>query len=557
MADQMCLVCSYQRVNNSYACHNSKAMNGLLKTELGFQGFVISDWEAQKVGVASALAGLDMTMPFGETYWGSHLVQAVHNGSVPESHIDDMATRIIAAWYYSRQDDTGLPPVGAGFPADLLAPHELVNARDPDDAAILMDAAIEGHVLVKNDRQALPLLKPRMLAVYGYDAKTPGRNNPENGFSDWMLGFEAHDYQQVNCGDFGTNLGPCPPYFTPFAKGTLMGGGGSGAIAPFYVESPLEALQARARRENTQLFWDVETRNSNSTVPGAADACLVFINSFSSEARDRLSLRDDFSDALVLNIAAQCSNTIVVVHTAGIRLVDQWIEHPNVTAVIIAHLPGQDSGEAITRILYGDVSPSGKLTYTIARNESDYGSLLKPTTSSGWDQYFPQDNFTEGPYIDYRAFDQRGIEPRFEFGFGLTYTTFEYSNLAIHRAGDASNLSVFPVDPIVPGGHADLWDTVAVVTADVTNSGDIDAAEVAQLYLGIPGEDQPPRQLRGFEKAVVRPGETRTLEFELRRRDLSVWDVTAQQWRLLTGSEYRVFVGASSRQLSLNGTFVL
>jgi beta-glucosidase len=98
---------------------------------------------------------------------------------------------------------------------------------------------------------------------------------------------------------------------------------------------------------------------------------------------------------------------------------------------------------------------------------------------------------------------------------------------------------------------------MAVVTADVTNTGDIEAAEVSQLYLGIPGEGQPPRQLRGFDKAVIRPGETRTFEFELRRRDLSVWDVAAQQWRLLTGSEYGVFVGASSRQLDLNGTLVL
>lgn len=128
---------------------------------------------------------------------------------------------------------------------------------------------------------------------------------------------------------------------------------------------------------------------------------------------------------MVENIAAQCNNTIVVIHNAGIRLVDQWIDNPNVTALIFAQLPGQDSGEALTQILYGDVSPSGKLTYTIARNESDYGGLLEPLGHEGWDFYFPQTNFTEGTLIDYRHFDALGIEPRYEFGFGLSYTNIQ------------------------------------------------------------------------------------------------------------------------------------
>lgn len=225
--------------------------------------------------------------------------------------------------------------------------------------------------------------------------------------------------------------------------------------------------------------------------------------------------------------------------------------------MVLAHLPGQDSGEAITRILHGDVSPSGKLPYTIAQNELDYGATLKPYTPKRWDQYYPQDNFTEGVYIDYRAFDEGGIEPCFEFGFGLTYTTFEYSNLKIQNSVDPSTLSPLPIGHIIPGGHADLWDTIATVTADVTNTGNVPAAEVGQLYLTIPGEGQLIRQLRGFDKVVVRPGETETFEFELRRRDLSVWDVAAQQWRLLTGSDYHLSVGASSRKLILNGTLSL
>ena len=547
-------MCSYQRVNNSYSCQNSKVLNGLLKTELGFQGFVVSDWGGQHTGTASALAGLDMTMPSGNDYWGSQLVEAVRNGSVPERLLDDKATRVIAAWYHSRQDDPNLPPVGVGLPYDLLAPHEVVDARDPDDAETLPEGAIQGHVLVKNVDNALPLSKPRVLTVYGYDAKRPERNNPNTGSGGWSFGLESTTYDAVKCG-FGPYGGQCPVPFPAFVNGTIVSGGGSGAVTPFYIDSPIQALESRARKEGTQLFWDLE--NSDNTVPGATDACLVFTNAYSSEGVDRPALRDDYSDALVKNIAGKCENTIVVIHNAGIRLVDQWIDHSNVTAVVLAQLPGQDSGEAITRILYGDVSPSGKLPYTIARNESDYGHLLAPKTESGWDRYFPQDNFTEGVFIDYRAFDENDIQPRFEFGFGLTYTTFKYSNLQIKNTVDLSSLSKVPSGRVIPGGHEDLWDTIATVSADVTNTGDVQAAEIGQLYVTIPGDGQPVRQLRGFDKVLLSPGETKSFEFELRRRDLSVWDVTTQQWTLLTGSDYDLSVGASSRQLHLNGTLSL
>ena len=305
------------------------------------------------------------------------------------------------------------------------------------------------------------------------------------------------------------------------------------------------------------MFWDFNTENATSNINSNSDACLVFLNAASSEGVDRPSVRDSFSDSLVKNIAADCDNTIVTIHNAGVRLVDEWIEHPNVTAVIFAHLPGQDSGEAITKILYGDVSPSGKLPYSVPRNESDYGPVYAPVTHSGWDRYFPQDDFKEGVFTDYRAFDREGIDPRFEFGFGLTYTTFEYSNLKIENTVDSSTLTSYPMGPIIPGGHSDLWDTIATVTADVTNTGSVEAAEIAQLYVGIPMQDQPIRQLRGFDKVTVPPEETRTVEFKLRRRDLSTWDVHGQNWRLLVGSDYPVYVGASSRNLKLSANLSL
>ena len=260
---------------------------------------------------------------------------------------------------------------------------------------------------------------------------------------------------------------------------------------------------------------------------------------------------DDFSDGLVMNVAANCSNTVVVIHNAGIRLVDQWIDHPNVTALIYAHLPGQDSGRALVQLLYGLQSPSGKLPYTVAKNESDYGTIGTPTLPSGEFQLFPQDNFTEGVYIDYRAFDAKNITPRYEFGFGLTYTTFAYSDLQIKNLPDASTSYMPPDSPIQEGGIASLWDVIAQVTAVIENTGDVDAAEVAQLYVGIPG--RPAKQLRGFSKVDIPVGENVTVEFDLLRRDLSEWSTSDQSW-VLQQDSYPVYVGASSRNLPLVGT---
>lgn len=272
---------------------------------------------------------------------------------------------------------------------------------------------------------------------------------------------------------------------------------------------------------------------------------------------DRPNIRDDFSDGIVKNVADRCSNTIVTIHNAGIRLVDQWIDHPNVTAVLFGHLPGQDSGAALVDVLFGRSSPSGKLPYTVARNESDYGTILKPVveTNSSIYRYFPQDDFTEGVFIDYRAFDRMNITPRYEFGFGLTYTTFEYSNLDIQQTSQA-RLPAFPTGNIIPGGREDLWDVVTTVSVDVKNTGGFEAAEIAQLYVHIPDDAQPVRQLRGFDKKTVCVGDTARMNFELKRRDLSVWNVEVAEWQLLDGT-YELYVGASSRDLRLRGNLTL
>ncbi|KAH8896672.1 hypothetical protein GQ53DRAFT_889949 [Thozetella sp. PMI_491] len=522
------IMCSYNRLNNSYACQNSKSINGLLKGELGFQGWVMTDWGAMNGGIASALAGLDAVFPDGDLWAanGSALVTAVNNGSMPESRLNDMVTRMLTPWYYLSQD-TGVPP-GWGTTTNFLNPHRKVYARDPASKPIILQNAIEGHVLVKNINNSLPLHKPQMVSVYGYDAPAP------SVITD-MVTFHG--------------------FSTPAAyNGTLINGGGSEACAPAYISAPFDAIQARAYEDGTSLFWDFDSENP--LVNPNSDACLVFINAWATEGADRSALQDDFSDNLIINVAKKCSNTMVFVHNAGIRLVDRWIDHPNVTAVMFAHIPGQDSGRALAALIYGDISPSGKLPYTVAMKEDDY-SVGLPDLPEGIYQAFPQSNFTEGLYIDYRWFDQANIAPRFEFGFGMTYTTFQYSDLKISLVPELSSTPQRPpAQATKPGGNPALWDILVNATVEVKNTGSVEAAEVAQLYVGIPGGDTPVRQLRGFDKKNVTVGGSAMFSFGLTRKDLSVWDIVQQDWVLRRG-EYLIHVGASSRDLPLNATFVI
>ncbi|RYP50569.1 hypothetical protein DL768_003965 [Monosporascus sp. mg162] len=559
------IMCSYNRVNNSYGCANSKAQNGLLKTELGFQGAVTSDWGAIHAGVATALAGMDMVMPNSEL-WGDRLTEAVRNGSIPEERLDDMATRIIASWYQMGQD-RDFPEPGIGMPPDLAKAHRIVDARNVSSQRVLLDGAIEGHVLVKNIRNALPLKRPKMLSIFGYSARSPDQWNYKinGGIAAWTFGGESsylgRDVSAGFAGEVDNDWSAIAP------NGTLFSGGGSGAVTPASVSSPFDALTARAYDDGTALFWDFFSPQPD--VAEGSDACLVIGNAYASEGYDRPGLRDNHTDGLVRHVADRCNNTVVVLHNVGARLVDPWFDHANVTAVLLAHLPGEASGRALVALLYGDANPSGKLPYTVARNESDYGALLGPSRAEGRFARFPQSDFSEeGVFIDYRHFDARNVTPRFEFGFGLSYTTFEYSNLRIERqggnnstninSGGGDDITEYPRGAVREGGPADLWDVLVIVRADVANTGGVAGAEVAQLYVGIPGSGVPARQLRGFAKPFLNASASATVDFELTRRDLSVWDVAAQRWRLpLGGQSFAVYVGGSSRDLPLRGTLTL
>lgn len=406
-------------------------------------GFVVSDWVAQMSGIDSANAGLDLAMPTSDYWDEDKLANAVNDGSLNKTRLVDMATRIIATWYQLGQDSPDMPELGVGMAPDLLKPHNFVDARDPASKDSLLQQAIEGHVLVKNVNNTLPLKKPRVLSVFGYDAIQHATYNP--GAFDFTWNREVVTLQQNQLNSLAENK---PIQGAPqTAMGTLVVGGGSGSATPAYLSSPYDALQDRAYNDDTMLFYDFAS--VEPSVVTSSDACFVFINEYSSEEFDRPGLADEDSDNLVSSVARQCNNTIVVIHNAGIRLVDAWADNTNVTAIIFAHLPGQDAGRAVVQLLYGDVSPSGRLPYTVAKQASDYSSLQGPCID---DSQSPQCYYDEGVNIDYRSFLANSITPRYEFGYGLTYTTFvglrsvlDRTRLTCHRTTPHSiSMSVRP-----------------------------------------------------------------------------------------------------------------
>lgn len=617
------IMCSYQQINNSYGCANSYTQNHLLKNELGFQGFIMSDWGAQHSGMGTATAGMDMAMPgdvafnTGTTYWGTNLTIGVLNGTLPQYRLDDMAVRIMAAYYYVGRDTHYVPTnfYSWGYQtydhihaADPNSPIELVNEHvnvQDDHGAVVRQVGAESAVLLKNEG-GLPLSgSEKLLGLFGYDACS----NPwgPNGCAD------------RNCDN-----------------GTLAMGWGSGTANFPYLITPQAAIESYVRTQgnDVQTICDDYADDQIARLATTATTALVFVNADSGEGfidvdgnvgdRRNLSLWNG-GDRLIENVTTYNNNTIVIIHSVGVVNVTAWYENENVTAILWAGLPGQETGNSLVDVIYGAVNPGGKLPFTIARNRADYGAdVIYEPNNGQFDA--PQDDFgTTGVYIDYRHFDEYGIDPIYEFGFGLSYTTFEYSDLVITPGNpapyvpgggltqtqpaptygeistniddyvfpngtipDRTYLYIYPylnstdleasaddpnygepaenylpsgfndssAQPVLaaggaPGGNPGLWEIVATVTATITNTGDVDGDEVAQLYVGL-GEDEPPKVLRGFDRITIPAGGTGTFSADLTRRDVSVWDVVSQDW--VQVSNPTIYVGGSSRNTPLQGT---
>ncbi|KAK4695532.1 beta-glucosidase, partial [Lecanoromycetidae sp. Uapishka_2] len=560
------VMCSYNMVNNSYACGNSKLMNGILKDELGFQGFVQSDWLAQRSGAASALAGLDMTMPGdglrwqdGQSLWGSKLTEAVLNSSVPVERLDDMVTRIVAAWYQLGQDDVAkwpaLPDGGPNFSSWTDEKIGKIHPDSDDDTTAVVNhfvdvqgegdtfhgrlaqqIAAEGTCLVKNVENILPLDSKGDSMLMG--------TRRDGKYRVGVFGEDAASNPKGNnaCPDRACN------------DGTLASGWGSGSVEFPFLVSPIEALQSYFDLTSVEITQNL-TNDLSAKWPeslGSQDLCIVFVNSDAGEGytswngvTDRTDLHPQKGgDSLVKNVQDQCVNTIVVVHAVGPVILERWVDLPNVKAVILANLPGEESGNALADVLFGKVDASGRLPYTVGKSLSDYGPggqiMTKPNGLA------PQQDFDEGLLIDYRHFDKHNITPRYEFGFGLSYTTFTFTDLEITTLKPKSPLpSPRPDQTILPptypttlpdsssavfppgfrklhgriypyldnstvkedtshypegwdthlnpspagggeGGNPSLYDEHALISVKVTNTGSRTGKQVVQVYVSFP-----------------------------------------------------------------------
>ncbi|RPD58564.1 glycoside hydrolase [Lentinus tigrinus ALCF2SS1-6] len=564
------VMCSYNQINASWACENERTLNQLLKGETGFQGYTMSDWGAHHSTLA-AVAGLDMSMPgdisfgSGTSWWGANLTAFVENGTISESRVNDMAERIIAAWFLLGQDDN-YPPVNFDtFDPFNPAKNQNVNVQ-ADHYKLVREVAAAGTVLLKNVGGALPLRAPKTIAIIGNDAG-PSTRGPNGYFFNFGL------------------------------DGTLARGWGSGSTSMPYLITPLEAIQERARQDQSDVSWFLDNwalagtqplvgsqgfvNGANDTAFGQ-DVAIVFVNADSGEDQtintsnivfgdDTLDFGDRGNltlwmnaDNLINAVAAVNNNTIVVVHSVGPAILEPWIENPNVTAVVWANLPGQESGNSIVDVLYGDVNPSGKLPYTIARRTEDYPA--EPVTGGTADEILLVE-YTEKLNIDYRHFDANNIEPRFEFGFGLSYTNFSYSDLTIRAVHHTDHTSAAleaawadgEASPNVEGGSTAIWlhRPAFEVSFTVANTGKVKGGEIPQLYLHFPSSaGEPPSVLRGFADVLLNPGQSKALTITLSRYDLSVWDAGAQGWRKPDG-QFTFSVGASSRDFRLKGSVPL
>ncbi|KAI8627478.1 glycoside hydrolase family 3 protein [Xylariaceae sp. FL1651] len=599
------VMCSYNKINNTYACENSYVINQLLKNELGFQGFLVSDWNAQHSGVLSALTGLDMTMPGDgarntyNSYWGGALTEAVLTGQVPQWRLDDMVVRIMAAFYKVGRDTKQVDINYSSWTNQTIGPqywtakmgnttvNKHVNVQ-ADHAELIREMGAKSVVLLKNVGNALPLKNPKSIAVIGEDAQD--NPNGPNACVDRICDTD-----------------------------TLAMGWGSATAEYPYLISPVTAFRQQAIADGTAFTniksnWDL---NAARAAASNASVAIVFANADSGEGyttidgnfgdRKNLTLWNG-GDELIAAVASINPNTIVVIHSVGPVLIDYAKTHPNITAILWAALPGQESGNSLTDVLYGKVNPQGRTPFTWGKAAGDWGitTLVNSSTPQ------PQQDFTEGAFIDYRYFDQEGIEPSFEFGFGLSYTNFTYSNMTamlqdaesykpasgltepaptygvlnmdpksalmpegfekiprmiypwINSANisnqtntdgipaGARNASAQPVLPAggAPGGNPRLYKTVYTIGVNVTNTGAVAGTDIPQLYLALGGPAEPKVVLRGFDEVELKAGETKTVTFNLTYRDLSNWDSEAKDWRI---TEYpkTAYIGASSRNLKL------
>ena len=465
------VMCSYNRINGVYASENYRLLTEILRDEWGFDGYVMSDWGAVNERVQGVIAGLDLEMPASGGMNDAKIVQAVKDGSLSEEVLDKAVERILNIVY--RYLENRKPDTVL----DMERDHQIARM-----------AARESMVLLKNDG-ILPLKKGGNVAFIGQFAEKPR-------------------YQ----------------------------GGGSSHINSFKVEGALEAAAGMANITYAQGYTTKEDKVDEELLAQAVEAAknaetaVIFAglpDAFESEGYDRTHMRmPDCQNHLIQEVCKVQPNTVVVLHN-GSPVEMPWVD--DVKAVLEVYLGGQAVGAATADVLFGDANPCGKLAETFPLKLSDNPSYLYYVGEGDRVEY------REGVFVGYRYYDKKEMPVLFPFGHGLSYTTFDYSNLrfSADRIRDTATLTV---------------------TVDGTNTGKMAGKEIVQLYVQDDESSviRPLRELKGFEKVALEPGETKTVSFTLDKRAFAYYNTDISDWYVESG-DFTIYAARSSRDLVLSG----
>lgn len=486
------IMCSYNRINGVYSCENDWLLNKVLRDEWGFEGLVMTDWGAMDERVPSLKAGLDLEMPDCHGETDKLIVKAVQSGELEEPVLDTAVERILT------MVDKYLTARKGIDPASMVHPLPSSVERGYDVAAhhaLARTTAEQSAVLLKNEG-ILPLQKDKKIAFIGEFAKVP-----------------------------------------------RIQGGGSSHINNTSVESALDA--AGDSVSYAQGFHiDEETTDETLlqeaiTLAKESDVAVIFAglpDSFESEGFDRTHLNMPANqNELIARISEVQPNVVVVLHS-GSPIAMPWLD--KVAGVLQMYLAGQASGGAAVNLLFGDATPCGKLAETFPLHLEDNPSYLN----------FPGNRekvcYQEGVFIGYRYYDKKKMDVLFPFGYGLSYTDFTYSNMKVTVNGkNAADVDVIKeTDEIV-------------VSADITNTGNCDGAEIVQLYIKNPVvyEIRPEKELRDFAKVFLKAGETKTVTFTLNARAFSYYETRIHDWYAESG-DYEILLASSSRDIRLQDT---
>ncbi|MFW9794388.1 MAG: beta-glucosidase [Candidatus Thorarchaeota archaeon] len=475
-ADPWSFMTSFNMVNGAYSCENEYLLQKTLMDEWGFDGLVMTDWFATrrvKTTGACINAGLTLEMPWPRIYKVSALKKSYKNREFTDETLNDRVRRNIRVMML-----TGL------FDSSESLPQGVRNT--PDHQKLVRRAAEEGIVLLKNTRNVLPLDIDNLkrIGVYGKHMRKK----------------------------FGRLL-----Y------------GGSSAVRPPYEVTPFEGLEQKVRGR-------IEITAYDRLNQAFSEVAIVFVGQDhgrggDSEFGDRKSihLRED-QVRLIKKVASAHSKTVVCIIAGSPISMDDWIK--DVEAVLMCWYGGMEAGHAIANVLFGDVNPSGKLPLTFPRRLED-----SPAHITGDRRNYPGDEkkriyYDEGIFVGYRWFDEKKIEPLFPFGFGQSYTQFEFGTIQLNRQ------------------FITKAEDALLVDVDVINIGQRAGSEVVQVYAKDveASVERPPQELVGFEKVHLEPGETRKVSVTVKAEDLAFYDVDKHDWVLEQG-DFKLLVGKSSREI--------